>query len=223
MIQPARDTWSPEAYDAWFESPFGRYAFAVETAALLRAAPLPPGGVVVDVGCGTGRLLGLVASRGTRAVGVDRLSAMLDLAPRHSRAPVIQSDAMALPLATASTDMAVAVALLEFVKDPAAVIAELCRVTRPGGLVALGVLNPTSPWGLLHARSMRHPPWSEARFLTRTRLLALGAAHGATHLTQALVAPAALPGLRWLGPALERLAPLVPFAAAFFVLTIEPR
>ena len=39
-------------------------------------------------------------------------------------------------------DAAVAVALLEFGSDPAAVMAELWRVTRPGGRVVIGSLDP---------------------------------------------------------------------------------
>ena len=54
-----------------------------------------------------------------------------------------RADAHRLPLAGASMDAAVTVATLEFTASPAQVLAEMARITRPGGrLVAVKVIRP---------------------------------------------------------------------------------
>lgn len=216
-------TWSAASYDAWFEQPWGRYAHAVETAAVL--APLGPlaGRRVLDAGCGTGRLLVSMTDAGGVVVGLDRDPDMLAQARVHTRAPLLQADAAASPLAAESLDAAVALALLEFVSDPVAVVAELWRVTRPGGRVVIGSLNRKSPWGVAHRRRLRQEPWTEARFLGRRELLRLGRAHGPARLSGVLFLPGAVPGLRRLGPSAESWGSHVPSLGAFQVLVIERR
>jgi SAM-dependent methyltransferase len=173
--------WPAVEYDAWFERPFGRYASAVETAAVLRALGPLPGRRVLDAGCGTGRLLLVMAGRGATAVGVDRDLAMLALA-RARAGPLVRGDVGGLPLRAASLDAVVAVAVLEFVADPAAVVAEMCRVTRRGGRVVVGALNPRSAWGVARWRELRRPPWAAARFFGRAELRRLGRPYGRARL-----------------------------------------
>ena len=55
-----------------------------------------------------------------------------------------RADAHRLPLAGASMDAAVTVATLEFTASPAQVLAEMARITRPGGRLVAAVLNPAS-------------------------------------------------------------------------------
>jgi SAM-dependent methyltransferase len=216
-------TWSASVYDAWFEEPWGRYANAVETAAVLAAMGPVAGGRVLDAGCGTGRLLTAMSEAEGMVIGLDRDLGMLAQARVHTRAPLLQADAAASPLAAESLDAVVAVALLEFVSDPAAVVAELWRVTRPGGRVVIGSLNRKSPWGLAHRRQFSKQSWSEARFFGRRELLRLGRAHGPARLTGALFAPGAVPGLSKLGPLVEACGRHVPSLGAFQVLVVERR
>jgi len=56
-----------------------------------------------------------------------------------------------------------------------AAVAELARVTRPGGRVLVGALNPRSPWGLANHRRRRSGAWCHARFLNRAELRSLAA------------------------------------------------
>lgn len=215
-------SWSAADYDAWFERPWGRYAHGIETAAVLGALGPLVGERVLDVGCGTGRLLGRMASAGASPLGLDRDADMLAVAAGRTGVPLACADAAALPVATASFDAVVAVALLEFVASPADVVKELCRVARAGGRVVIGALNPTSAWGLSHRASLRRPPWTGAHFLGRSQLLALGNRHGPTSLGGALFASGA-PRNAAAGQVLERLGRLVPWAGAFQVLTISRR
>jgi SAM-dependent methyltransferase len=103
---------------------------------------LAGGEAVVDVGCGNGLYLAGLASRGHRGpvAGIDMSPGML--AAARSRAPaahLIGGDAANLPLRTGSADVALAMHMLYHVPEPARAIAELRRVTRPGGLVVVGL------------------------------------------------------------------------------------
>ena len=103
----------------------------------------PPGGVVLDAGCGSGRALPFlrtaVGPAGT-VIGVDLTEPMLHEAGRRGRADVaglLQADVLALPLADASIDAVLAAGLVSHLGDAAAGLAELARVCRPGGRLAL--------------------------------------------------------------------------------------
>ena len=59
------------AYDAWFDTSWGAHAWAVERGAVEEALPGLADQIVVEVGCGTGRLVHHLAGRGARVLGVD--------------------------------------------------------------------------------------------------------------------------------------------------------
>jgi SAM-dependent methyltransferase len=89
---------------------------------------------VLDLGCGTGRLLAALPA--ARRLGVDVSAGML----AHARArglPVLRADAHQLPLATGSVDGIVAGKGVFRYLDPARAFAECARVLRPGGTLAL--------------------------------------------------------------------------------------
>jgi SAM-dependent methyltransferase len=95
----------------------------------------------IDVGCGTGAFTELLIQRcaPTEAHGIDPSEAQIAFARTRSgaRGAVFRlGDGMALPFAADSFDAAVMALVIFFVPDPAAGIAEMARVVRPGGLVA---------------------------------------------------------------------------------------
>lgn len=101
----------------------------------VRALALPPGSTVLDVACGTGDLCDDLADAGYVPIGVDFAFGML--AARRTPAPVVQGDALRLPVPDGAVDgVTCGFALRNFV-DLDAVFAELARVIRPGGRVAL--------------------------------------------------------------------------------------
>jgi SAM-dependent methyltransferase len=97
-----------------------------------------PGTRLVDVGCGEGRHVVEAARRGAVAVGVDVAPAFRDGA-RRGWGDFALADGARLPFDPASFDAAVCTEVLEHVDDPVACIAELSRVLRPGGRLAVSV------------------------------------------------------------------------------------
>ncbi|HEX6911494.1 MAG TPA: class I SAM-dependent methyltransferase [Longimicrobium sp.] len=117
-------------------------------------------GRVLDVGCGTGNLLGLLAGCGARVdayAGVDPAREMLRVAgeklPASSiRGALAECVAEALPFADGAFDVAVSASNLHDWADPAAGFAEVHRVLRPGGeLLLLDWHRDPLPMRLLNA------------------------------------------------------------------------
>jgi SAM-dependent methyltransferase len=209
-------------YDAWFESPWGRYAWAVESRLVDAALEGSGGRLVLDVGCGTGRSSALLRSSGVRVVGIDPDAGMLGLARARVDSAILARGER-LPFRDHTFDTTVAVTVLEFVREPAEVLAEMARVTRSPGRIVVGALNPRSPWGVWHRRELQAGPWVRARFLSRRDLVQLGRAHGMVALAEGLRAPGWMPGLARWGPVAERWGRHLWVAGTFRVLTIERR
>lgn len=107
-------------------------------AALARLAAAGDG-PLLDVGCGMGRYLAAGARAGREVFGVDAALYQLVLARKLLREEGLEAqfclaDARDLPFEQGLFASAVATDLLEHVADPGAVIAEIGRVLRPGGL-----------------------------------------------------------------------------------------
>lgn len=102
----------------------------------------------LDVGCGTGALAGTIAELAapTRVAGVDPSPGFIAAASRHlgRAADLHVGHAEALPFVTDEFDAAVTGLALNFVREPASAVAELRRVTRPGGVVAAYVWDYAS-------------------------------------------------------------------------------
>jgi ubiquinone/menaquinone biosynthesis C-methylase UbiE len=122
----------------------------------------------IDVGCGSGAFTQLVAERcAPRSIlGIDPSEPQLQFARTRPLGGVARfevGDAMALPLADATVDAAVAALVVYFMPDPAQGIAEMARVTRPGGLVATYAWDfsrggfPYDALGV-HMRALGFPP-----------------------------------------------------------------
>jgi SAM-dependent methyltransferase len=220
-----RDTpaWTADAidYDAWFDTPWGRYAFAVEAATVLRATGDLAGRRVLDAGCGTGRFSAALADRHRAVTGIDPDPSMLHLARARATTGCARAAVEYLPFPDDSFDVTLAVTVFEFVADPAAAAAELARVTGDSGRIIIAALNPRSPWGLANRRRLRSAAWCQARFLTRRDLRQLAAPHGTAMFHGSLYAPSLFPGLSVIGPVLESLGGLAPTFGAFQVLVVD--
>lgn len=95
---------------------------------------------VLDAGCGTGYALQLAAADGARVAGLDASAAMLDIVrERVPDADLRVGDVEALPYDDGTFDVVTAFNSIQYAADPRSAVAELARVARPGGRVAIGV------------------------------------------------------------------------------------
>lgn len=101
---------------------------------------------VLDLGCAGGFMAEALALRGARVTGIDPAAAAIAAARQHADAAglTIHYDTgigEALPYAPARFDAVVCVDVLEHVADLNAVLAEVARVLRPGGLFLFDTIN----------------------------------------------------------------------------------
>lgn len=116
-----------------------------------------PPGSALDVGCGTGALAARLADLGYEMVGVDPSEGMLRvLAERKSRVRGVRGSGTSLEFPDDSFDLVLSVAVMHHIAAPDDVrrtLAEMVRVTKPGGRVLVWDHNPRNPyWRLLMAR-----------------------------------------------------------------------
>lgn len=101
---------------------------------------------VVEVGCGTGHWLSLLAGRGHSALGVDRSAGMLARArEKAGESPLVLAGAEALPLRAGLFDRLLIVNALHHFVEPARAMREARRVLRPGGKIMIVGLQPRVP------------------------------------------------------------------------------
>jgi arsenite methyltransferase len=121
------------------------------TLRLAELAGIGPGTRVVDVACGTGATARLLArERGAETVGVDLGAQSVARATQATladgladRARFVRGDAEALPLPDAGFDVAVSECSLCTFPDKRRAVAEMVRVLRPGGTVAIADVTAT--------------------------------------------------------------------------------
>ena len=114
---------------------------------------LAPGERLLDLGCGFGRHAFEAARRGADVVALDAgrdevegvvatFVAMVEageLVAGEVRAAAVQGDALHLPFPDGSFDRVICAEVLEHIPDDRAAMAELARVLRPGGTMAITV------------------------------------------------------------------------------------
>lgn len=98
---------------------------------------LPSGGPLLEVGVGTGVVAAALAELGRTVVGVDLSLPMLARAAARTPGRVLAGDARRLPVSTGAVAGAYLVHVLHVVGDVDATLAELVRVLRPGGTLAV--------------------------------------------------------------------------------------
>jgi SAM-dependent methyltransferase len=145
---PDRPREIAELYDEWHrprtldagrmpDSPWHRLA--------LRYLGDVAGRRVLEIGCGVGEFTRLLAERGATVTGADISRVAVDQARREvaafPSATALVADICALPFASASFDLVVSLETIEHSPDPRSALAELVRVTKPGGRLIVSCPN----------------------------------------------------------------------------------
>jgi SAM-dependent methyltransferase len=111
--------------------------------AALDRVGVEPGGAVLDIGCGVGVFLRLVADRGAAAFGIDASEALVGLARRRVPEADIQVGEMeSLPHEDDRFDLVTGFNSFFFANDMVAALREAGRVAKPGAPVVIQVWGP---------------------------------------------------------------------------------
>jgi 2-polyprenyl-3-methyl-5-hydroxy-6-metoxy-1,4-benzoquinol methylase len=149
----------------WMAGDFG--VVAKTTAAIAEAfvnrLSIPTGAHALDVACGTGNLAIPLARRCFAVTGVDIATNLLAQARERAASEGLsakfdEGDAEQLPYADASFDVVFTMFGAMFAPRPELVAAELARVLKPGGQLAMANWNPASFSGELFRVTGRHVP-----------------------------------------------------------------
>lgn len=133
----------------WIAGDFGEIAkyYADQAEDFVKRLGLKPGMKVLDVACGTGNLAIPAARTGADVTGVDIAPNLVEQASENAKreglnAKFDEGDAEALPYADGSFDVVMTMFGAMFAPRPDLVAAELKRVCRPGGLIAMANWTP---------------------------------------------------------------------------------
>jgi ubiquinone/menaquinone biosynthesis C-methylase UbiE len=131
-------------FAAWYERERGRgYHRMLDDIEVDIVTPYARGKRVLELGCGTGLILGRIAAVAGHAEGIDLSEGMIDKA-RERGLDVRVGSVTDLPYEDATFDVVYSFKVLAHVPDIAKAVAEAARVTRPGGTMILEFYNPYS-------------------------------------------------------------------------------
>lgn len=119
-------------------------ALAVDTVALVGAQEPLTERIVVDVGAGRPQFAQEFTRAGARYLPLDLDRAALLPLPAGC---AVQGRGEQLPLADACADIVLSSNVAEHVRQPAQLLTEMIRITRPGGLIFMAFTAWASPWG----------------------------------------------------------------------------
>jgi len=149
----------------WMAGDFGMVAKTIGAGAeeFVRRINLPAGWHVLDVACGTGNTAIPLTRAGCIVTGLDIATNLLHQARERARSEgldisFVEGDAEQLPFPDSSFDAVVSMFGAMFAPRPELVAAEMARVLKPGGLLAMANWDPQSFTGEMFRMSAKHVP-----------------------------------------------------------------
>ena len=149
----------------WESGDFGQIARTIENVAgeFMARQPLRCGLAVLDVACGTGNLATLAAQQGCNVSGIDIAANLIDQARVRAaqgkwNIDYQEADAEALPFTDSRFDLVVSMFGVMFTPQPDLAVAEMRRVTKPGGRIALANWTPEGFIGKMFTVFKAHLP-----------------------------------------------------------------
>jgi SAM-dependent methyltransferase len=150
QITPEMETLKTKLKATWVSGDFGKIAesFTVGAAEFVERLNLKPGMRVLDVACGNGNQSIPAALTGAEVTGVDIAPNLIEQARNRAanadlKIKFDEGDAENLPYGDAEFDVVMTMFGAMFAPRPELVSAELIRVCRPGGVIAMGNWTPT--------------------------------------------------------------------------------
>jgi ubiquinone/menaquinone biosynthesis C-methylase UbiE len=150
-----RTTWMTGDYDA-----FSRF-LEKDAELFFKRLGIKPGTRLLDVGCGAGQLALIAARAGAQVTGCDISTNWIEKARARAAAEGIEvtfeeGDAESLPYEDARFDVVVSLIGAMFAPRPNLVAAELTRVCRPGGMIAMANWTPSGFVGQMFKTISQH-------------------------------------------------------------------
>ena len=151
----------------WMSGDFDKIAQVIEPGAVefIERLSLSPGTRVLDVACGSGNLSIPAARAGAIVTGLDIAPNLIKTARERAAVENLlirfdEGDAESLPYEEASFDVVVTMFGAMFAPQPETIAAELLRVCRPGGLIAMANWTPSGFIGQMFKATASHvkPP-----------------------------------------------------------------
>jgi ubiquinone/menaquinone biosynthesis C-methylase UbiE len=165
VLTPEMEALKAKLKATWMAGDFDRIAqsYAPGAAEFVSGLELQPGERVLDVACGTGNLSFPAAKAGAQVTGVDIAPNLLETARARAQAEGLvvrfdEGDAEQLPYEDAAFDTVVTMFGAMFAPRPEKVAAELTRVSRPGGRIAMANWTPSGFVGQMFKIMSAHVP-----------------------------------------------------------------
>jgi ubiquinone/menaquinone biosynthesis C-methylase UbiE len=164
-ISPEMEALKTRLKATWESGDYAHFAHYLEDGALqfLSRLQVLPGTEMLDVGCGAGQIAIPAAQAGARVTGVDIAANLIARARERAAAAGVdarfdEGDAENLPYPDASFDLVVSLIGAMFAPRPDLVAAELLRVCRPGGRIAMANWTPEGHVGQMFKVIGSHVP-----------------------------------------------------------------
>ena len=165
MSSPEMETLKSRLRTMWMSGNFAEVAKVIEASAeeFIARLSLKPGDRVLDVACGTGNLAIPAARAGAIVTAVDIAPNLLEHGRDRAKAEGLsiqfdEGDAEALSYPDASFDVVVTMYGAMFAPRPELVAAELVRVCKPGGRIAMANWTPEGFIGQMFKTTAKHVP-----------------------------------------------------------------
>jgi SAM-dependent methyltransferase len=158
-----REAWEAEAANwvAWARAPGHDSYWQFHRDRFLDLLP-PPGGTVLDVGCGEGRLPRDLKARGYEVIGIDASPTLIAYAREADPGGDYRvADGAALPVPDASMAIVTAFMTLHDIDDMGGAVREIARVLTDGGRACIALVHPINSAGRFETQA------SDAPFIIR--------------------------------------------------------
>ncbi|HVF46754.1 MAG TPA: class I SAM-dependent methyltransferase [Pyrinomonadaceae bacterium] len=165
QMSPEMDALKNKLRGMWIAGDFGEIAKSIEAGAeeFVARLDLKPGTRVLDVACGTGNLAIPAARAGAEVTGIDIAPNLIEQAIARAASERVNAkfevgDAEDLPYDDASFDIVMTMFGAMFAPRPDVTAAELKRVTKPGGLIAMANWTAEAFTGDMFKTNAKHVP-----------------------------------------------------------------